>query len=66
MAKTKTPSRNKNVPHGKLLQVFCNLDGSDVDKSFIIDTANQTAKNIDKLLVFEGAKHLKVKRIKYN
>jgi len=57
--KTKTASRNKNVPHGRLLQVFCNLEGFDVDKSFIVDTANQTEKNINKTLVFEGAKHLK-------
>ena len=38
--KAKTASRNKNVPHGRLLQMFF-----DVDKSFIFDTANQTEKN---------------------
>jgi len=43
------------MPHGRFLQVFCNLKGFDVDKSFIVDTANQTEKNINKTLVFEGA-----------
>ena len=54
------------MPHGRLLQVFCDLEGFDVDKLFIVDTVNQTEKNINKTLVFEGAKHLKAKRIKYN
>jgi hypothetical protein len=42
--KTKTDSRNINLPHGILLQMFCNFDGFDVDKSFIVDTFNQTGK----------------------
>jgi hypothetical protein len=42
--KTKTASRNINLPHGILLQIFCDLEGFDVDKSFIVDTFNQTGK----------------------
>ena len=59
VAKKKTANRNRNVPHGRLLQVSCDLEGFDVDKSFIVDTANQTENNINKTLVFEGANHLK-------
>ena len=44
--KTKTASRKIKMPHGRLLQVFCDLEGFDVVKSFIIDTFNQTEKNI--------------------
>ena len=44
----KIASRNKNVPHGRLLQVFCDLEGFAVDKSFIVDTVNQTEKTLIK------------------
>ena len=46
VVKAKTASRNKNVPHGILLQVFCNPESFDVDKFFIVDTANQTEKSL--------------------
>ena len=36
------------MPHGRLLQVFCDLEGFDVDKLFIVETVNQTEKNINK------------------
>ena len=49
------------MPHGKLLQLFCNLDGFDVDKSFIVDTVDQTEKTSIKTLDFKGAKHLQAK-----
>ena len=59
MDKIKTASRNKNVPHGRLPTVFCDLEGFDVDKSFIVDTFNQAEKNINENISLEGANHLK-------
>jgi hypothetical protein len=42
--------------------VLCNFDGFDVDKSFIVDTVNQTEKNINENIRIEGANHLKTNR----
>ena len=49
--KTKTASRKIKMPHGRLLQVFCDLEGFDVDKLFIFEAVNQTDKTINKTLV---------------
>ena len=49
--KTKTANRKIKMPHGRLLQVFCDLEGFDVDKLFIVETDNQTDKTINKTLV---------------
>ena len=59
VAKKKTANRNRNVPHGRLLQLSCDLEGFDVDKSFIVDTVNQAEKNINENISLEGANHLK-------
>ena len=57
--KTKTASRKIKRPHGRLLKMFCDLEGFDVGKSFIVETVNQTEKNINENISIEGANHLK-------
>ena len=39
------------MPHGRLRHKLCDLEGFDADKSFIVDTVNQTEKNSNKTLV---------------
>jgi hypothetical protein len=57
--KTKTANRKIKMPHGRLLQVFCDLEGFDVDKLFIVETVNQTEKNINENFSIEGTNNLK-------
>ena len=59
VATAKTTRMNKKVPQGILIHEFCDPGSFDDDKLFIVDTANQTEKNINKTLISEGAKHLK-------
>jgi hypothetical protein len=59
VATAKTTRMNKKVPQGILIHEFCDPGSFGDDKLFIVDTANQTEKNINKTLVSEGAKHLK-------